>query len=115
MEYKIGDIVIGEITGIKNYGIFVSLNDYFSGLIHISEITSDFVSNINDYGQIGDSIYVKILEIDNETYQMKLSIKDIDYKVKNNKRRLIKQTGLGFEKLKDNYQKWIDEKISEMV
>lgn len=115
MEYKVGDIVSGKVTGIKDYGVFISLNNYFSGLIHISEISVDFVRNIQDFCKIGDTINVKILDIDNETSQMKLSIKNIDYIIKNNKRKIIKQTGTGFEKLKFNFQKWIDKKITEMV
>lgn len=41
-DYKVGKIVKGTITGIQKYGIFVDLDNYYSGLIHISEI-SDFL------------------------------------------------------------------------
>ena len=44
-QYKKGEIVTGCVTGIEKYGIFVSLDDYYSGLIHISEISSFFVKN----------------------------------------------------------------------
>ena len=37
-RYKKGDVVTGVVTGIEKYGIFVGLDDYNSGLIHISEI-----------------------------------------------------------------------------
>ena len=43
--YKVGDIVKGVVSGIEEYGIFVTLENDFSGLIHISEITQGFVSN----------------------------------------------------------------------
>ena len=37
-KYKIGNVVKGTVTGIETYGAFVSLDEYDSGLIHISEI-----------------------------------------------------------------------------
>ena len=52
-EYKKGNIVTGCVTGIEKYGIFVSLDNYYSGLVHISEISDSFVRNINDYVNIG--------------------------------------------------------------
>ena len=42
-QYKKGEIVTGCVTGIEKYGIFVSLDEYYSGLIHISEISDFFV------------------------------------------------------------------------
>ena len=48
-KYEIGQIVTCCVTGIEKYGIFVNLEEYYSGLIHISEISSQFVRNINDY------------------------------------------------------------------
>ena len=38
-KYKVGKIVVGNVTGIEKYGIFVCLDDYYTGLIHISEIS----------------------------------------------------------------------------
>jgi general stress protein 13 len=114
-EYKKGQIVKGNITGIENYGIFVSLDNYYNGLIHISEISKEFVKNVNDYGQVGETIYVEILDIDDSLNQAKLSIKDIDYRIRNSgKNKKIKEVGEGFGKLENNLQKWIDDKIQEI-
>ena len=44
--YKIGDIVKGKVTGIENYGIFLLMEDGYTGLIHISEISEKFVRNV---------------------------------------------------------------------
>ena len=48
-NYKKGDMVKGKVTGIEKYGIFVSINDGVTGLIHISEISDAFVKNVFDY------------------------------------------------------------------
>ena len=48
-QYKIGDIVQGCVTGIEKYGVFVNLDEYYTGLIHISEVSDLYVRNVNDY------------------------------------------------------------------
>ncbi len=78
-KYKVGDVITCVVSGIEPYGIFVSVEKKYSGLIHISEISNEFVRNVNDYVKIGDTIYAKIIDIDTKTHQLKLSIKDIDY------------------------------------
>ncbi len=114
-EYKKGKVVKGNITGIMDYGIFVSLDNYYSGLIHISEVSNDFVKNIKDYGEIGETIYVKILDVDDSLNHTKLSIKDIDYRMDGKSKKMpIKETGTGFEQLKNNLDKWINDKLEEM-
>lgn len=109
MNYKEGKTVKGCVTGIENYGIFVGFDEYYTGLIHISEISNNYVKNINDYVNIGETINVKILNIDKENFQMKLSIKDIDYRIKKSKNRKIKETGSGFYLLKERLDKWLNE------
>ena len=106
-EYKKGTIVTGNVTGIENYGVFVSLDDYYSGLIHISEISDDFVKNVNDYVKMGETIKAKVIDVDNDEYHVKLSIKNIDYKINHIKKSPIKEVGSGFGILKDNLDNWI--------
>lgn len=105
-KYNKNDVVLGLVTGIENYGIFVSLDEYYSGLIHISEISDDYVRNINNYVNIGETIKVKILEVDDSLFQLKLSIKNIDYRI-NHHHEGIEETGSGFNILKDKLGEWI--------
>ena len=62
-QIKVGDIVTGKVTGIENYGIFVNFGEY-NGLIHISEISSNFVKDVHEFAKIGEEIKGKVLEID---------------------------------------------------
>jgi len=114
MKYKNGKIVKGCVTGIENYGIFVNFDEYYTGLIHISEISDGYVRNINNYVQLGETINVKILDVDEENCHLKLSIKNMKYKVGSNRKNKIKETGSGFELLKENLNVWIEEKIKEL-
>ena len=111
-DYKAGSIVKGQVTGIEKYGAFVNIDSIYSGLIHISEVSNDFVSDIHDFLEIGELVYCQILEVNDENGQLKLSIKNINYK-SNNKSK-VKESRLGFLPLKNNLNKWISDKISEI-
>jgi len=103
------------ITGLQNYGAFVDIDSEYDGLIHISEISYGFVKNISDYLNIGESIYAEIVEINDESKQVKLSIKDIDYKHDGSRIKRMAETKNGFTPLKDNLDRWINEKIKEVT
>lgn len=114
-KYRKGSIVRAIVSGIEPYGIFVSLDEYYTGLIHISEISNRFVKNINDIAKVGDNIYVKILDIDDENSHLKLSIKDIAYKKsKRIKKRKIVETPLGFKTLAYHLPIWIEENLQKI-
>ena len=83
-KYHAGEIVTGCVTGIEKYGVFVSLDEYYNGLIHISEISDDYVRNIHDYVKIGETINAKIMEENSKTHHVKLSIKNMDYRILKN-------------------------------
>lgn len=114
-NYEKGKIVRATVTGIENYGAFVSLDDYYSGLIHISEISHGFVKNIDEFLKIGEVINVEILEVDEESLHLKLSIKNIPYKKKNNnKKHKIIETKSGFSSLNRQLPIWISEKLKKI-
>ena len=109
-KYKIGDVVTGKVTGIVNYGIFVSLPDGTSGLIHISEISNHFVNNVSDYVTLGDKIKFQVIGYrDNNHY--KLSIK---YILDKEERKKIKETSKGFMTLKKLLPVWVKDKTREI-
>ena len=63
---EVGGIVKGKVTGVENYGIFLLINNYYTGLIHISEVSDNFVKNIFDYVEVDDEIYSKVIAIDED-------------------------------------------------
>lgn len=114
LKYEKGKIVTGCVTGIEKYGVFVGLDEFYSGLIHISEISDNFVKNINDYVNVGETIKVKVIETDEENYHVRLSIKDIDYRVNKKMNNNITEIGQGFRPLKYKLKEWISEKQKEI-
>ena len=74
MALEVGNIVEGTVTGIAKFGVFVELPDKSVGLVHISEVASEYVNDVNDYLKVQDKIKVKVITIDDKG-KIALSIK----------------------------------------
>ena len=74
MQVEEGQILKGKVTGITKFGAFVELEGGMSGLVHISEVSLDYVSDINDHLKLGDIVEVKVLPSDKKG-KIGLSIK----------------------------------------
>lgn len=73
----VSDVVSGKVTAIMNFGAFVLLEDGTSGLVHISEISRNFVRDINDFLSVGQQVRVVSLATDHDG-KKRLSIKKAD-------------------------------------
>ena len=111
-DYIVGSIVKGEVTGIEPYGIFVKV-DECNGLIHISEIANNYISNITKYVNVGEKIFAKVIDVDYENSRLKLSIKGLNYKEFYENRK-VRESVRGFSPLQENLEKWIDYTLKEM-
>ena len=74
MEFEVGSILEGKVTGITKFGAFVSLPGGRSGLVHISEIAYSYVNDVKDHLTEGQEVKVKVIGIDNNN-RINLSIK----------------------------------------
>ena len=66
MNLEIGSVVTGKVTGIAKFGAFVSLPGGKAGLIHISEVTNSYITNVEEHLKVGQEVRVKILSIDDK-------------------------------------------------
>lgn len=73
--FKEKDIIEGIVISIKKYGVFLSFDDNYVGLLHISEISHNYVNNIEKYFYIGDKVKVMIKKIDTSTKFLEVSLK----------------------------------------
>ena len=105
--YKLGDIVYGKVTNIVGYGAFVSIDDEYTGLIHISEFSDNYVKNINDFVKLGDKVKLKIIEVEEDQKRYKLSYKLVN-KIRGIKGDVPKYT-IGFKSLRDRMPQFIKE------
>lgn len=99
---KVGDIVKGEITAIKPYGAFVKIDEETSGLIHISQISDQFVRDIEDYLSVGDVFDLEIIDM-SEDGKVSLSFKALHARKKRYQIRLT----TGFAPLKAKLPMWM--------
>lgn len=74
MEFAVGSVVEGKVTGITKFGAFVSLPGGKSGLVHISEIAYSYVNEVADFLKEGQEVKVKVINID-QSNRINLSIK----------------------------------------
>lgn len=107
--YKKGDTIEGKVTGFLDYGIFLAYENGYTGLIHISELSNHFVKSVEDYAKIGEVIPAVILEIDENSKQIKCTIKNTEFG--NYKDMFIDH---GFAPLKKQLPIWMDEKLKDI-
>ncbi len=71
---ELGDIVEGVVTGITKFGVFVDFGENESGLVHISELSYDYITDINEFIKKDDKVTAKIIKLE-ENGKISLSIK----------------------------------------
>jgi len=74
-EIVVGEIYLGKVTKIANFGAFVEILPGKEGLVHISKLDFKRVEKVEDVVSVGDEILVKVTEIDNQG-RVNLSRKD---------------------------------------
>jgi ribosomal protein S1 len=77
-QYKVGDIVEGEVQKVVPYGAFVRICKGLNGLIHISELSDKLVKDPKDIVSAGQEVKVKILSISSTERHLGLSLKAVD-------------------------------------
>lgn len=75
MQLEVGAVTEGKVTGIAKFGVFVEIEKGVTGLVHISEISKNFVKDITKILKFGDVVKVKILSFEND--KLSLSIKQV--------------------------------------
>ena len=78
MELTVGAVLEGKVKSIMNFGAFISLPEGKSGLVHISEVSNTYVSDIRQHLTEGQD--VKVMVIGTENGKINLSIKRLEPK-----------------------------------
>lgn len=77
-KYKIGDNVKGLVTRVTPFGVFVRLDSDIDGLVHISEISSERITDPGTILHIGENFEFKIISIDPDQHRLGLSYKRLN-------------------------------------
>lgn len=77
MQIEEGAILSGKVTGLTDFGAFVELEGGKTGMIHISEVASNYVKDIKDHLSVGQEVKTKIISVSPEG-KISLSIKRLE-------------------------------------
>lgn len=118
MPVSVGEIVEGTVTGITNFGAFIQLPEGKSGLVHISEVSHDYVEKVSDYLKKDQKIKVKVLSISADG---KISLSVRQAKPKTSKpveidwsRQEDRTRSMSFEDMLNSYLKDSNEKMDSI-
>ena len=73
-----GQKVVGKVTKLTNFGVFVELEPGLEGLLHISELSDDKIESPEEVVKVGDDIEVKVLRVDSKDRKIGLSKRNVD-------------------------------------
>lgn len=76
-QVKIGAVVQGRVTRIEDYGVFVAFGKGLEGLIHVSNLSHEYVDDPNAVVQLGQSLEVKVLHIKHGGKRIALGLKQM--------------------------------------
>lgn len=74
-QFELGQLVEGTVSGIKPFGVFVELAEGGTGLLHINQISKNYVESLESIFQVGQPIKALIADIDSGKGRISLSIK----------------------------------------
>ena len=74
-DLKEGMVLNGTVRNVIDFGAFVDIGVKHDGLVHISELSENYVKNPSDVVSIGDIVKVKVIKIDNDRQKVSLSMK----------------------------------------
>jgi 4-hydroxy-3-methylbut-2-enyl diphosphate reductase len=76
-NHKVGDLIEGQITGLVDFGAFVTLPSNIEGLVHVSEINLPVDASPAEVLQIGERVLVRIINIEPEDERIGLSLRRV--------------------------------------
>ena len=118
MGFKVGDILIGKVNQVRPYALFLSFEGGVNGLLHISELSDDYIRDIERFGSVGDEMKVKVLSIDPENGFLRVSYKAIPDSEKysthsGDKRGLPQFDEADFTDLEEKLPEWINNTLEK--
>lgn len=76
-DLKEGMVLTGTVRNVTDFGAFVDIGVKHDGLVHISQLSNNFVKNPSDVVSVGDIVKVKVIGIDLERQKVQLSMREV--------------------------------------
>lgn len=77
-EIRSNQVYTGTVKRLERFGAFVDIGATREGLVHVSEITSDYIQDPKEYVKVGDEVQVKVLKVDRRKRRIELSMKALE-------------------------------------
>lgn len=77
-DLRSGQVFSGTIKRIERFGAFVDIGATRDGLVHVSEITSDYIQDPREFVKVGQDVQVKVLKVDHQRRRIELSMKAVE-------------------------------------
>ncbi|MEE1280468.1 MAG: S1 RNA-binding domain-containing protein [Oscillospiraceae bacterium] len=129
MQLEVGSILEGKVTGITKFGAFVDLGEGKTGMVHISEVSSNYVTEISEHVKENQIVKVRVLSI-GEDGKIRLSMKKLNgdepeerapkrdsFKDREPRARVSapkKNEPMSFEDMLNKFKQSSDEKMSDL-
>ena len=128
MTVEVGSIVEGKVSGVTTFGVFVELGKKETGMVHISEVAKNYVKDLKDVVEVGQTVKVKVLAVSPEG-KISLSMKQAQEPEKKKEYHNLsaqkcrmdsfefkpkQQNNLSFEDMMSNFKKSSDEKMNDL-
>ena len=117
-KYNVGDVIKGKVVRLVNFGAFVEVEKGVDGLVHVSQISNQWLENPVSALQVGQEVEAKIIDINQEREKMTLSIKallpevetsvETEEKPAKGKKRKAKEVEVEAEELRE----WKDDAVA---
>ena len=113
-EIKKDMVVTGKVTRLEKFGAFVDIGAERPGLVHISEMTHDYIRTPGDVVKEGDEVEVKVLEVIKQKKQIKLSMKALQDKPEDVVKAVLNKTEKKEQKEKEKEKEKDPEAVEEV-
>lgn len=110
-DFKRGDVIAGNVTGIRPYGVFVEVLGGATGLLHISHISSDLVENVESLFSIGQEIKAMVYEVDRSSGKLAFSTKALEA----NPGDVLKDMNAVFANAEENAKRYMERLEAERL
>ncbi len=76
-KYPVGSVIKGKVSNIKDFGVFVEIEEGVEGLIHVSEISDKKIKSPEGMFEVGQEVQAKVIKVDPQNRRLGLSIKKL--------------------------------------
>jgi small subunit ribosomal protein S1 len=80
-DLKEGQIINGKVVRVESYGLFVDIGAERPGMIHVSELSDNYVGSPSDIAKVGDVVQARVIKINRKKRQIDMSLKQAEERV----------------------------------